>query len=247
MLTPSTIGKIAAAGIGKVRVHRRPKVAIVETGDELVEPGGHLRPGSVFAANGITLAAAVTDLGGVATRFTAPDDRSLLKETLSRAMAGNDLVITSGGASVGDYDLVRPVLHELGVGEKFWRAAIRPGKPVFFGTATGGPAVLGLPGNPGSAVVTFLLFARPFLQGFQGVSPDKWIKIETDTQVEPSPGVETFMRVLIQDRFAKPVAKQGSNMISSVAGADALLRIPTGDRPLARGTELPALRIRWGL
>ncbi len=246
-VNPAVLGLLAAAGVSSANVYLRPRVSVVETGAELIDPGTDLRPGSVFAANGLALGSAATSLGAIVKSFRCGDDASELESTLTRAAEGADLLITSGGVSVGDHDLVRPALARIGVREKFWRAAIRPGRPVFLGIREPKLVVLGLPGNPASSMVTFFLFARAALlamQGLEGPSPES---VKLGQAVEPSENAEIFLRVRLSNGVAYPVVQQGSNMASSVALADALVRIPRGDRVIPAGSALSTLRLLWSL
>ena len=168
-LTPARIGALAAAGVAEVAVARRPRVAILTTGTELVPPGLPLGPGQVYEANGSILAAQAAAAGCdvvvlPAVADNAADHRAAIEQGL-----GCDVLVTSGGASVGPHDLVRTVAADLGVDEVFWRVAVRPGKPVSFGTR-GATLVFGLPGNPVSSLVSFELFVRPALLALQGLA-----------------------------------------------------------------------------
>jgi molybdopterin molybdotransferase len=179
-------------------------------------------------------------------RFQARDDEEAIREVLRDCLDRFDVVITSGGVSVGDYDLVRPVLDSLGVEERFWRVAMRPGKPFYFGRKPGGALAFGLPGNPGSAIVTFLIFVKPLLLRLFGLEPSSFY-VETDWDIEPSPNVDNFMRVTLSDGIASPVEKQGSNMISSVMLADAVIQVPRGSLRLPKGTKFRAIPVDWTL
>ncbi len=163
------IGALAAAGVAEVVCARRPRAAVLTTGSELKAPGSPLGPGEVYEANGVMLAAQLEAEGAVVTRLAAvADDESAHRRAIEQGLE-HDVLVTSGGVSVGPHDLVRRVEAELGVEEVFWRVAVRPGKPVSFGIR--GPAlVFGLPGNPVSSLVGCELFVRPALRALQGAS-----------------------------------------------------------------------------
>ncbi len=167
-LGPGQIGLVASLDIPQVLVAKRPRVHIVCTGDELRAPGSPPRPGSIPESNGVALAAWVETVGGAAgVAPYARDEQQETARSIERALAESDLLITVGGASVGDHDLVRPALEAAGVTLDFWKVRIKPGKPLIFG-ARDRTRVLGLPGNPVSALVTFVLFGAPLLRAMQG-------------------------------------------------------------------------------
>ena len=168
LLRPAEIGMLAAVGRASVPAYPRPKVAIISTGDELVESGQELLPGQIYNSNGYALAAQVMEAGGVVVqRLHARDTPEALRAAFD-ACAGADVLLTSGGVSVGDFDYVKAVFAERGTVD-FWRVAIRPGKPLAFGH-WGETLFFGLPGNPVSSMVTFELFVRPALLKMRGLS-----------------------------------------------------------------------------
>ena len=169
VLGASQIGALAAAGATEVSCARRPVVAVLSTGTELRPPGEPLGPGQIYESNGPMLAAALRAAGAV-VEVSAPvlDDEEAHRGALARGLE-SDVLVTSGGVSVGPHDLVRRILAELGVDEDFWGVAVRPGKPLAFGTR-GATLVFGLPGNPVSALVAVELFVRPALLALQGVT-----------------------------------------------------------------------------
>ncbi|HWA83363.1 MAG TPA: gephyrin-like molybdotransferase Glp, partial [Fimbriimonadaceae bacterium] len=212
VVTPPVLAVLASSGVSQVEVFRRPTVSIVETGTELVDVGEPLRFGAVYASNGLALKAAAENLGAECRLFRSNDDLSTLRKTLEEALKDVDLVITSGGVSVGKHDLVRSTWNELGVEEMFWRVAIRPGKPVYFGVAPDGPVVFGLPGNPVSTLVTFYLFVRPAVLHMQGRVADETKKLTLGQDVAGATSVEVFARTQVKDGVAFPVEAQGSHM-----------------------------------
>lgn len=243
LLTPARLGAAAAAGIAELVCARRPRVAVLATGTELRPPGGPLEPGQVYEANTITLAAAAQSAGADVTRLApVPDDAGAHRAALERGLLG-DVLITSGGVSVGTQDLVRRVLADLGAGEVFWRVAVKPGKPVWFGTR-GSSLVLGLPGNPVSALVGFELFARPALLALQGATdpgpPFRPGRLGSELRRNAHRDELVRARVDEQDDAVvlRPIAGQESHMIARAAVADALVLVPRGSGTLTMGAPV---------
>ncbi|MGV3614829.1 MAG: gephyrin-like molybdotransferase Glp [Fimbriimonas sp.] len=244
VVTPATIGVLATLGLTEVAVSDTPRIGIVATGNELVPPGQPLAAGQVYASNGVALAAAARALGVATTVAHAVDDPGALREALAEALTSHDIVITAGGVSVGAYDYVRSAWRELGLTERFWRVAIKPGKPVLFGIAPNGSLAFGLPGNPVSALVTFHLFVRPAIRAMQGLPPEPPVSLRLGSPVRGSVGRDDFVRVQLVDGLAFPLERQGSHMASGLALADALVRIPAG-ATLDAGSVAPAIRLNW--
>ena len=248
-LGPAQIGALAAAGLADVQCGARPRAAVVTTGTELRPPGEPLGPGQVYEANGVMLAAALVGAGASVESLAAvADDRDAHRAALARGLEA-DILVTSGGVSVGPHDLVRGVEAELGVEEVFWRVAVKPGKPVSFGVR-GGTLVFGLPGNPVSSLVCFELFVRPAVLALQGAaSPEPAFALgELAATVRRNPQRDEFLRArsrLDHDRLLlDPVTGQESHMIARAAGADALVFAPRGDGELAAGETVRYLRLR---
>ncbi|MGB8005339.1 MAG: molybdopterin molybdotransferase MoeA, partial [Gaiellaceae bacterium] len=219
---------------------RRPRVAVLATGTELRRPGQPLGPGEVYEANGLLLAAALAAAGGdVEILPTVADDDAAHRAALERGLAA-DVLVTSGGVSVGPHDLVRRILGELGVEEVFWRVAVKPGKPVAFGVR-GRTLVFGLPGNPVSSLVSAELFVRPALLGLQGASSPgpAYFAGRLAAKVRRNASRDEFVRARVTadgDGVAlEPITGQESHMIARSAGADALVLAPRGDGELAAG------------
>lgn len=246
VVTPATLGVLATLGLTEVEVVRPPRLGIVSTGDEIVPPGQVLASGEVYASNGIALSAAAHALGAEAIAWHAKDDPAVLTETLKIAMEQSDIVITAGGVSVGEHDYVRRCWQELGMTERFWRVAIKPGKPVLFGVAPTGALVFGLPGNPVSALVTFHLFVRPALRVMQGLPIEPPFEVVLGMPVQGAPARDDFIRVRLRDGVAVPLNRQGSHMASGLALADALVRIPA-NASLPEGARAPAIPLHWNL
>ena len=229
-IRPAEVGMAAVVGCAHLRAHPRPCVAIISTGDELIEPGRPLLPGQIYNSNAYALAAQVAEAGGVVThRLHARDTAEALREAFDQTV-GADVLLTSGGVSVGDYDYVKAVFAERGTMD-FWRVAIRPGKPVAFGR-WGETLFFGLPGNPVSSMVTFELFVRPALRRLRGLAetarPTVIARLTEDAG--HTPGRQSYQRAVVTHEggghAVMPIAKQGSGMMRSMVQANALLVIP---------------------
>jgi molybdopterin molybdotransferase len=247
-LGPGELGAAVAAGRASLRCARRPRVAIVVTGDELVAPGEALAPGQIHNSNATVLATLAAAAGAeiVAARQVG-DDRGATEAALGDALQAADLLVVSGGVSVGRHDHVKAALETLGVQERFWRVALKPGKPVWFG-AREGTLAFGLPGNPVSAAVCFSLFARPALRALQGAQPEEPRTARLGADVKRSPDREQAVRVTLATDpkgvlVATPTGPQGSHILSSLVGAAGLALVPPGDGPLVTGSTVAVLRM----
>lgn len=255
LIEPPQLGVLASLGAHEVTVHARPTVAVLSTGDELVDVDAFAEVAAgrrIVSSNSYTIRAALTAAGtAVLDLGIARDDRETLREKLETARdSGCDLLITSGGVSVGAFDFTREVLATLGATMHFWRVRIRPGGPLGFGRL-GSTPWLGLPGNPVSAMVTFELFARPAirtLRGERAVFP-RTITVIVDEDVTIAAPLTHFLRVvLVSDDSgsvrARLTGPQGSGLLTSMARADALLIVPLeyfGRAPIPAGTALRAI------
>lgn len=232
-ISPSTIGLLAAMGVAHLDVRRRPRVAILSTGDELRDVGASLGYGQIHDANAPALAAAVTEAGGEPVILErAPDDLEAIEATLRSAVEGADLLIASGGVSVGEHDHVRGVIERLGTLD-FWRIAVQPGKPLAFGRI-GDVPVIGLPGNPVSALVTFELFVRPMLRAMLGLTGDGRLRVTARTAeaIGKDRARRAYLRVRVErdeeGYRATSSGGQGSLQLLPLASANALLVVPDG-------------------
>lgn len=240
---PAELGALVTAGVREVLVARRPRVAVLATGDELREPGAQLAAGEIHNSNGPMLAAMAAHCGAAAAPAQLlRDDRAATEAGLEQALTGADVVIVSGGVSVGPHDHVKPALARLGVSELFWGVALQPGKPTWFGTRED-RLVFGLPGNPVSAAVTFSLFVAPALAALQGATSDGPIgtaEAVLGVTVARNRAREQALRVRLERRdgttVAVPNGPQASHVITSLLGADSLALIPAGDGSLEAGT-----------
>ena len=245
-LDSASIGLVAAMGHATLSVVRKPRVGILATGSEVVAPGGILKPGQVFNANAYSVAALVRAAGGEPVHLPpVPDDAGALEGVIGENL-GLDLLLTSGGVSMGRYDLVRDLL--LDGGEVFfWKVAMRPGGPVMFGRWRGLP-ILGLPGNPVSSIVVFLLLGRTFLDTFLGRSDPlpyhRREKARAGQTFRASGAKETFQRVRILRHAGSAVAittgNQSSGVLRSMVEADALALLPGGTE-VAEGDDLEVI------
>jgi molybdopterin molybdotransferase len=245
-LGPAELGVAVTAGRAEVTVAYAPRVTVVATGDELVDPGVELRPGQIHDSNAVTLAWLARRAGAdVRPPARAPDNREGTERALAKALEHADVVIVSGGVSVGPHDHVKPALQALGVEERFWRVALRPGKPTWFGTRDG-QLVFGLPGNPVSSVVTFHLFVRPALLALQhapfAAAPERTAYLTE--AVARNPGRDEAVRVRLGTTpagvlTATPTGPQGSHVLTSLLAADALALVTAGEGALQPGETVP--------
>lgn len=247
-LDPWRLALAAAAGLPTLRVARRPVVAILSTGEEVVEPGAVPGPFQIFNSGSTALAGLVTAWGGVAhTQPPVKDDRAAITEAV-RSVAC-DLLVTVGGASVGDHDLVKPALEDLGLSLVVESIAVRPGKPTSFGTLGDGRRVLGLPGNPASALVGAELYLKPIIRAMLGADPSvRRVAARTASALPANGAREHWMRARLSiDQggvlVALPLGDQDSSLVTVFAEADALLvRVPNA-LPVAVGDRVEVLRL----
>jgi len=243
LLSPSRLAALASAGIAEPRCARRPRVTIVSTGTELRPPGEPLAAGQIYESNGLMLESLIAGGGAVVER-TAPvaDDEQAHRTALERALTA-DVVVTSGGVSVGRHDLVRQTLADLGAEEDFWGVAMRPGKPLSF-SVRGTTLVFGLPGNPVSALVSGLLFVLPALRALQGLA-NPAPRFRLGLLAAPAsrrPERDDYQRAVLEERdgtvVLRPGTGQESHMIAHAAAADALVHIPRGEGELVAGATV---------
>jgi molybdopterin molybdotransferase len=242
------LGALAAAGVSHVRCFRRPRVVVLVTGSELAVPGEPLAPGQVYEANGVMLAAALAAVGADIERAPAVrDEETAHREALERGLEA-DVLVTSGGVSVGEHDLVRRIEAELGVEEVFWRVAIKPGKPLSFGVR-GNTLVFGLPGNPVSALVGCELFVKPALRALQGLTDPlpQFGRGRLLAPLQRNDARDELVRARSRpDRdgvVLEPLSGQESHMIGRAAAADALVHVPRGEGALSAGETVSWLRL----
>lgn len=246
-ITPAIIGILATLGQERVPVYQKPRVAIISTGDELIDPDQIPLPGQIRNSNAFALEAAVRQAGGDPIVIPhAPDNLQAIIEKLDQA-AGADLILSSGGVSVGDFDFVKQALEAHGT-QSFWRVNMKPGKPVTFGHYRNTP-IFGLPGNPVSALVTFELFVRPFIREWQG--DRNWARVMVSL-----PLLEDFNEVSERRHYVRgqiraedgvvginPNPDQGSSIQTSWLSATGLMVIPENQGPYKKGTLVPVMLI----
>jgi molybdopterin molybdotransferase len=247
-LGPAQLGALAAAGLVHVACARRPRVAVLTTGTELRRPGEPLAPGEVYEANGLLIRAALTAAGGVIEELASvEDDEEAHRLAIARGVDA-DVLVTSGGVSVGPHDLVRRVEADLGVQEIFWGVAVKPGKPVSFGVR-GRTLVFGLPGNPVSALVGCQLFVRPAVLALQGASdPGPTYELgRVAAPIRRNSARDELVRARIAVRNGwielEPITGQESHMIARAATANSLVLVPRGDGTIAAGEAVRYLRL----
>ncbi len=246
-LTARDLTLAAAMGHGTVTVRRSPVVAILATGDELVAPGTMPGPDQIVCSNTFGLAAIVRAAGGEPRLIgIARDTRESLAAHVDRAV-GADILVTTGGASVGDHDLVAPVLTSRGMTLDFWKIAMRPGKPLMFGRL-GPQFVLGLPGNPVSSLICARLFLMPLIRLLQGLEPEphRPFTAKSAVRLEANGARAHFMRATSSHgpdgaRVVTPVRSQDSSLMSPLAAADCLIVRPIKASALPAGAEVPIL------
>ncbi len=243
---PGEIGLLAAQRIGAVSVFRRPVVAILSTGDELRDVTDPEEPGTIVNSNAYALAAQVREAGGIPWVVpNVPDDLDVTVERIREGL-GADLLITCGGVSVGDYDLVKDAFEKNGIDASFWKVRIKPGKPLTFGLA-GDKPVVGLPGNPVSAMVTFEVFVRPGLRRMLGDPKPFRVRHSVALAADHthSPGRPELARATLERDgdtvYARPLRLQGSGSLPSMLGVDALVMLPDGVRAFSAGERLDAI------
>jgi molybdopterin molybdotransferase len=243
-VTAGAIALLAASGITSAKVGQRPKVALLATGSELREPGVEIKPGQIYESNRLALSALISAVGGIPEIFPlVRDDLASTRTALENAFAQCDLVVTSGGVSVGEMDFVKQGLEDTGGKLEFWKVAIKPGRPFVYGQRNG-KFLFGLPGNPVSAFVTFLLLVRPALLRWQGAA-DVNLPVSRGELAEPINNQGSrrhFVRVRMDSKGKiHSAGAQASHMLSSLASANGLLDVGA-DTSLTVGHAVDVLR-----
>jgi molybdopterin molybdotransferase len=248
LLGAAQVGALAAGGIADISCSRRPRATVLATGSELRRPGEELAPGEIYEANGVLLAAQLRTTGAEVERLEPVEDDERAHREALEAGLNADVLVTSGGVSVGPHDLVRSVGGELGIEEVLWGVAAKPGKPLWFGVRDR-TLVFGLPGNPVSTLVCFELFVRPAVLALQGVADPlpRFDPGRLARAVRPNPSRTELVRarsaVVDGDVQLDVLSGQESHMIARAAGADTLVLLPPGSEELPAGSRVSYLRL----
>ncbi|MBW4042596.1 MAG: molybdopterin molybdotransferase MoeA [Acidobacteria bacterium] len=238
-LAPRRIAAAAAAGVAEVAVRRRPRVAVIATGAEVVAPGAPLSLGQVHDVNGVTLAALVEEAGAVVVLVDrTSDDAAAFEQALLRAVAEADLVLTAGGVSKGDFEVVRQVLEPLGA--DVTEIAMQPGGPQGSASVRGVPIVC-LPGNPVSAQVSFAVFLRPLLRGAVGLPPIHAVPMPLAAAVHSPQGKRQWLRGVVKDGAVSPLGGPGSHLVVAMAAAEVLIDVPADTDFIGAGSTVSVL------
>lgn len=254
LCTPSVLALVAAQGRAYAEVGKRPRIGIVVTGSELAKPGTPLSEGQIYESNSVALAVASRALTGLEPVVrSVGDDKQATRDTFESVVGECDVVVFSGGASVGEKDLVRSTLIECGMREVFWRISMKPGKPVFFGVHPTGALVFALPGNPVSAQVTFELLVVPAVLKLSGAANPEpcFEKAVLGSCIKRVAGRKEFIRSVSHNEsgrlIVEPLLRQGSHMASGLASADRLIVIEPDIDCLEAGTLVDTVQLRWSV
>ena len=246
LLNSAHIGILASLGKSKVRVTRRPKVAVLATGDEVIDVDEELTPGKLRSSNTYTLYSQILKCGGIPKNLGIAKDRPQELEKKIKEGFDCDLILTSGGVSVGDYDLVKFILAKIGTDIKFWKVAMRPGKPLVFGRL-GEKFIFGLPGNPVSSMISFEVFVRPAILKMLGQPHDtrKEVDAVLEEDIQKKKGLRYFVRA--QTRWddgvyiTRTTGPQCSGILKSMAMANSLIILPEDEEEVAKGVRVTVL------
>jgi molybdopterin molybdotransferase len=246
-ITPAAVGLLASLGNRMAPVYKKPRVAIFSIGDELMEAGEPLRPGKIYNSNLFTLCAQIKEAGGIAVPLrTILDDKDAIARALVEAMAENDMIITSGGASVGDKDLIKEAIGLSGGKSLFWKVGMKPGTAIACGEKDG-KLIVGLSGNPSAAMISFLMLVRPILRGMSGHSAENLPEVcaVMDTPFRKQSRQRRFLMVTVSREngvyHAVPSGIQSPGAVKSMLMCNALVDIPPSHGPLREGECVKAL------
>ncbi len=242
-IRPAEIGMLASLGRSFVSVHQRPLVAVLATGNELADVDGILSPATIVSSNSYSLSAQVIEAGGIPLILgIAKDRKEDMKDKYLQALRA-DIIISSAGVSVGDYDLVKDVIQELGTDIRFWKVAMRPGRPLVFGTM-GGKPIFGLPGNPVSSMISFEQFVRPSIRKMTGHTNlfRRTLQAALEEGVDKVAGLRFFLRGVVRNMDGKYVVsttgEQGSGILKSMVLANGIIVLPEEGTKVPRGTAV---------
>ncbi|MCA1660311.1 MAG: molybdopterin molybdotransferase MoeA, partial [Verrucomicrobiaceae bacterium] len=244
-IRPQTLALVASQGFAEMEVGGAVRATIVSTGDELVPPGGTIGPGQIFESNSVLLHALLEKCGVADAKMEhCPDDAGAIEAALQKGLEG-DVVIVFGGVSVGARDLVKPALNAVGAQTDLWRVRVKPGKPFLFGRA-GQCSIFGLPGNPVSAFVTFLLFVRPAILRLRGAGDDQLSLPQTDAilteELKNDGDRPHYVRGQLEGGRFSAVGRQESHALYGLSRANALLRVQAGET-FRSGATVPVLAL----
>ncbi|MBN2333459.1 MAG: molybdopterin molybdotransferase MoeA [Deltaproteobacteria bacterium] len=255
VLTPAMIGMMAAVGLPFAAVIRQPRVAVLATGDELVDFNEPPTAGRIRNSNSYSLAALVKHAGGVPIVFPVTgDDPDLLRQRVEQAATAADLVLTTGGVSMGDYDFVKTVLNEVSGGVHFWKVRMKPGKPLVYGAVAGTPLV-GLPGNPVSVMISFEQFVRPLIKKMLGYPPSAWflprLTAIAGEEMPIARGRRYFLRGVATQTpqgltTVVTTGPQGSGILRSMVVSNCLVVLNEGDEPVKKGSPVEIELLDYG-
>jgi molybdopterin molybdotransferase len=229
LLNPGAIGFLSMIGIEKVSVFQKPKITVIATGNELVKSGGTLLQGQIFESNTNTLISALSVFGFTTKTNVVEDSYDLIKETIEKAFSSSDLVIVTGGISVGDYDFVGKILVDLKVHEVFYKVAQKPGKPLFFGMK-GEVPIFALPGNPAAVLTSFYIYVLPVLGGLTGRKTDflSTRKVKLNNSFDKTPNLSFFLKGRVENDAVTILTAQSSAMLSSFIEANCIVCLEEG-------------------
>lgn len=246
-ITPAAVGLLMSLGIQKVKVFKKPKVAIFSTGDELMELGCDLRRGKIYNSNLYAISAQVKEAGGVAFPCgTILDDKAAIAGSINQALAENDMVITSGGVSVGGRDFVKEAISLSGANTIFWKVGMKPGTPMVCGEKDG-KLIVGLSGNPAAAMITFIMLVRPILRAMGGKNSENLLEVNAlmEEPFEKQSKQRRLLRAGVNWKsgsyYAIPAGLQSPGALKSMLFCNALIDIPAGHGPLKVGEEVKAI------
>ncbi len=252
LITPPVVGMLATLGYSSVRVTRKPCVGLIITGNELRNPGVKLQTGEIYDSNSFALTAALQSHGiNPVTVKILKDNKRFIKSALEKTIALSDVVITVGGVSVGEYDLVKEIFTELDVKKIFWKVAMKPGKPNYFGTLDK-KLIFGLPGNPVAALVSFHLLVMPAIRKLMGDDYKKefYLNAKITSDLKKKPGRLEFVRGIVStNRFDElvvtPTKGQDSHMIGGLANANCLIHFPKEENFISKGSIVKVELMNW--
>ena len=241
VINPGTIGFLSGLGLERISVFKKPRVSVIATGSELIRPGTSLKPGKIYDSNTAMLLSALQDLRIQPVLIRqVKDDPKLIRKIFSFALKDSDLVILTGGVSVGEYDPVKAVLGEAGVETLFWKVNQKPGKPIYFGKKNK-TLVFGLPGNPAAVFTCFYEYIYPAIRRISGyTSPYLQEQMARLLEkVEPDPGKTLFLKGRVRSDEVLPLKNQKSHMLSSFGQANAIVAVPVSSKTLGPGDLVP--------